>query len=79
MSCISKRFKKISKHIQKENTPSESYIGVLLYTFRRRRNLSRKELADQWGMNEAKLLRIECGYASDTEVSFILSKMGTKE
>lgn len=79
MSCISKRFKKISKYIQRENTPAESYIGVLLYTYRRRRNLGRKKLAKQWGMNEANLLRIEYGYASDTEVSFILSKMGTKE
>jgi len=75
MSTLSEQFTNIVKIIEKGEVLSESYLGVLLYTYRRRRRLSRKELARQWGLDEDSLLRIECGYASRVEVCFILSKI----
>ncbi len=78
MSSMSEQFENAVKNIKSEKIPSESYIGVLLYTYRRRRNQSRKELEDEWGLDEEKLLRIECGYASGVEACFILSKICTK-
>lgn len=75
MPIISEQFANIVKIIEKGEFLSDSYLGVLLYKYRRKRNLSRKELARQWGMEEDSLLRIECGYATRDEICFISTKI----
>ena len=75
MSTLSEQFTNIVKIIEKGEILSESYLGVLLYTYRCKRDLSRKELALQWGLDEESLLRIECGYATRDEICFISTKI----
>jgi hypothetical protein len=75
MSSISEQFANIVRIMKKGEFLSDSYLGVLLYKYRRRRNLSRKELAREWGMEEDSLLRVECGYATRDEICFISTKI----
>ena len=60
----------------KENTFSpESALGVFIHAYRRKRNLNLEQLANQWGLDEESLLRIECGYGSPEEIQLILLKI----
>jgi hypothetical protein len=75
MPSISEQFANIVKTIEKGEYLSDSYLGVLLYKYRCRQNISRKELARQWGLDEESLLRIECGYVTRDEICFISTKI----
>jgi hypothetical protein len=69
------KFSRIIKNGGDKTIPSESYPGALIYSYRRKRNMSRKQLSRQLGLDEDSLLRIECGFGSKEEISFIFSKL----
>jgi hypothetical protein len=69
------KFANIVRKISQDSVPTESYLGVLIHTYRRKRNLNSTQLANQWGMEEESLLRIEYGFGSPEEINFIFSKM----
>ena len=75
MLSISEKFARIEKNINAESVSSGGYLGVIIYAYRRKRKVSRKKMADQWGMDEDSLLRIECGFGSQDEIRHILSKV----
>ncbi len=77
MAIISAKFGEIVKSIGEDSVPSDSYFGVFLYAYRRKRCISRKQLSILCGMDEDGILRVECGFGSPDEIRHILSKIDT--
>jgi hypothetical protein len=75
MAIISAKFGDIVKNTGEDSIPWDSYFGVCIYAYRRKRNISRKQLSILWGMSEDGLLRVEYGFGSAEEVKRLLPKI----
>ena len=77
MDFVTASFGDIIQSISEDSVPSDSYLGVFIHAYRRKRNLSRKQLSILCEMNEDSILRVEYGFGSKDEIKLILSKIQT--
>ncbi len=77
MDILSTKFGGIIQSISEDSVPSDSYLGVFIHAYRRKQNISRKQLSILCGINEDSILRVEYGFGSKDEIKLILSKIQT--
>lgn len=73
MTNIAENFGKITRQIGADNSAPDSYTGVLIHAYRRKKNKSLKQMSNLWKIDELTLFRIELGYGSLEEINLVLS------
>jgi len=75
MTKIAYLFAQLAKQNVSAFAPMESYLGVLLYAYRRKHGINRKDLADQWNLDEERIFRFECGFISEEDIDLLVEKL----